>query len=140
MPAFLCIAGHCFVSISTVACWTWEETVKFGFNYILIAAFMYTALSTEHYADNACFEFQVTNQTVDIALGVIAQQTKTPLLLPYDQIKTIKANDVKGCYTLKHALDLALNKTGLTATISEQGVITVKFIKVDKNYLLRGKT
>ena len=92
---------------------------------------MGTVLSAELYADDNCYEFQVSNQTVDVALGVIAQQTKTPLLLPYDQIKSIKANEVKGCYTLKHALDLALSNTGLKAIVSEQGVITAKFIKGD---------
>ena len=78
---------------------------------------------------------QVSKQTFDIpaqsashTLGLIARKSNTPLLFSYNKVKSVKANKVKGVFSVLQALDVALADTGLKAFINNDGVILVKQI------------
>ncbi|WP_339725151.1 TonB-dependent receptor [uncultured Paraglaciecola sp.] len=60
------------------------------------------------------------------ALNLLAEQTKALLIFPYDIAESRTAKAVSGNYSIKEALDLILNDSGLIAEISDKGVIRVR--------------
>lgn len=60
------------------------------------------------------------------ALNLLAKQTQALLIFPYDIAESRTAQAVRGNYSIKEALDLLLNESGLIAEISERGVIRVR--------------
>lgn len=114
--------------------WEWSRLKK-EIRHIAAATCFSSLVSMGAIADDSCYDFQISQNNVDVTLVAIAQLTKNPLLLSYDQVKSIKANSVKGCFTLKNALEIALKGTGLEAKISEQGIIAVKFAKKNSTTL-----
>ncbi|PCI49637.1 MAG: hypothetical protein COB49_04680 [Alphaproteobacteria bacterium] len=98
------------------------------FRFILMTIILLS--STEFLvAEEKKFHFNIPNLTVDAALNILARQSNTPLLLPFDQVKSISANGIQGQYTLTDALRLVLSGTGLNSKVSEHQVITVQFAK-----------
>jgi iron complex outermembrane receptor protein len=59
------------------------------------------------------------------ALNLLAEQTEALLIFPYDIAESRTAKAVNGNYSIKEALDLILNDSGLIAEISVRGVIRV---------------
>ncbi|MBR9728992.1 TonB-dependent receptor domain-containing protein [Shewanella intestini] len=59
------------------------------------------------------------------ALNLLAKQTEALLIFPYDIAESRTAKAVSGNYSIKEALDLLLNDSGLIAEISDRGVIRV---------------
>ena len=55
----------------------------------------------------------------------IAALTDTPILLSPKDIKAVRAKEVRGTFSLKEALEIALHCTGLRAHINDHAVITV---------------
>ena len=78
-------------------------------------------------AGEQTFLFDVPKSSADVALNAIAQQANVQVLFPFDKVKSIEANDLRGEYTLAEALRLALEGTGLSADFTNSGVITVTF-------------
>lgn len=78
--------------------------------------------------DNAAYLFNVPAMTVDDAINIVAQQTNTPAIFPFDQVRSLKAGPLKGHFTLENALSQILSGTGFKAYITESGVITVAAI------------
>jgi len=112
---------------------------KFGHNRIKSGTFnvyIVVCLSTLHIgaveAKGRYYKFDIPKNTVNITLGIIAKESDTSLLLPYDKVKSIQANAVKGIYNLKKALSLALANTGLFASVNDDGVIIVKIVEAKK--------
>lgn len=60
------------------------------------------------------------------ALNLLAEQTEALLIFPYDIVESRTANAVNGNYSIKEALDLILNDSGLITEISDGGVIRVR--------------
>jgi len=60
------------------------------------------------------------------ALNLLAEQTEALLIFPYDIAESRTAKAVSGNYSIKEALDLILNDSGLIAEISDRGVIRVR--------------
>ena len=73
------------------------------------------------------FLFDIPKSSADVALNAIAQQADVQVLFPFDKVKSIEANDIQGEYTLVEALRLVLDGTGLSADLTNKGVITVTF-------------
>lgn len=71
------------------------------------------------------WELDIPRQNVGTALSVLAQQTGTQLLFPYDAVTSQEANPLTGRYTLDEALEVMLRGTGLTGDVTSGGVIAI---------------
>ncbi|MEA2260365.1 MAG: iron complex outerrane recepter protein [Acidobacteriaceae bacterium] len=71
------------------------------------------------------YEIDIPALPADAALKALARQTKTQLLFPYDLVKTLQANPVTGRYTLNEALEILLQNTGLSSSMTKGEVITI---------------
>ena len=78
-------------------------------------------------ADEPTFLFDVPRSSADVVLNAIAQQADMQVLFPFDKVRSIEANGLRGEYSLVEALQLALEGTGLTTDITDRGVIAVTF-------------
>jgi len=108
----------------------------------LLNIFTVACISTSYIgaveAQSKYYKFDIPKNAVNITLGIIAKESETSLLLPYDKVKSIKANAIKGTYSLQKALSLALADTGLTASINNDGVIIVKVVDTtNKNFSIK---
>lgn len=71
------------------------------------------------------YVFNVSEQSVDSAINVIAEQSNTPAIFSFEKVSHIRANSLNGSYSLDDALKTLLSGTGLIATLTAEGVITV---------------
>ena len=71
------------------------------------------------------YDIHIPALRADVALKSLARQTETPLLFSYDLAQKVQANPVLGRYTLSKALELLLQGTGLSSSLTKGGVITV---------------
>lgn len=78
-------------------------------------------------AGERTFWFDVPRSSADVALNAIAEQADVQVLFPFDTVKSIEGNNLRGKYTLVEALRLALEGTGLSAEFTDSGVIRVTF-------------
>ena len=76
------------------------------------------------------WDFDIPSQPVQNALGVLAQQTGTQLLFPYDKVTGPRSNALSGRHTLVEALARMLRGTGLSGDITSSGVITISLDQV----------
>ena len=97
------------------------ESFLSGFVLVFAHAFFAYPLT----AADETHMFDVPRISADMSLKIIAQQANVQVLFPYDQVKTVKTNALRGRYTLADALRLVLDGTGLTADLTERGVIRV---------------
>ena len=88
---------------------------------------MYALLAYSSTATERSYLFDVPKTSADIALNIIAQQAGAQALFPFDKVRLIETNKLRGVYTLIEALRLALEGTGMSADFTERGVIRVKF-------------
>ncbi|MGJ8681780.1 TonB-dependent receptor domain-containing protein [Paraglaciecola sp.] len=75
--------------------------------------------ATEHHVN-------IPSSNAAEALNLLAEQTQALLIFPYDIAESRMARAVIGNYSIKEALDLILNGSGLIAEISDKGVIRVR--------------
>lgn len=71
------------------------------------------------------YDINIPALKADAALKTLARQAETQLLFSYDYVKAIEANPVSGRYTLSEALEILLQDTGLSSSLTKGGVITV---------------
>ena len=71
------------------------------------------------------YDINIPALKADAALKTLARQAETQLLFSYDYVKAIQANPVSGRYTLSEALEMLLQGTGLSSSLTKGGVITV---------------
>ncbi len=96
---------------------------------IFVFFFLCIFTSAQAVAKAPYFDFNVApGLSVDKALNLIAAQAKSPLLIPYEQVRTIKAEGVSGRYTIEQALAQVLRGTGFKAEVNAHGVITVRAV------------
>ena len=93
----------------------------------LVVLVMYAFLAYSLTATERRYIFDVPKTSADIALNIIAQQAGAQALFPFDKVRLIETNKLRGVYTLIEALRLALEGTGMSADFTERGVIRVKF-------------
>lgn len=76
--------------------------------------------------------FEIPATSVDRALNHLAQQANMPLLFPFAQVQNLGSKGVKGRLTLETALACITDGTGLSARITDQGVVLVSFADSNK--------
>ena len=77
------------------------------------------------YAEVIRYQFDIPAGEAGVTLNLLAQQSKTPLLFPYDDVRHITTNAVTGDFTLDEAIALLLMDTGLHGVVDERGVLIV---------------
>ena len=76
-------------------------------------------------ADELEYDLDIPKLSLDEALKSLARQVDVQLLFPFDLVRTLNANPVKGRYTLAQALAILLEDTGLAGDLTGSGVITI---------------
>ena len=82
-------------------------------------------------AQDGKITFSIEAQNAATALNKLAEQAGAPILFPYDRVKSLEANALKGEYTLQEALPVLLAGTGLQGSVSERGAIIVSHIEMN---------
>ncbi|PHR60675.1 MAG: hypothetical protein COA43_05895 [Robiginitomaculum sp.] len=89
----------------------------------IFVACLFTGNSS--YADDVFYELNIESGSFENTLKTLAIETNASLLYPYDQVKTVKVQGLKGNYTLNEALEILLQGTGFIGGLTERGVITI---------------
>ena len=89
----------------------------------MLLVFMSTSVAL--YAEIIRYQFDIPAGEAGVTLNLLAQQSKTPLLFPYDDVRHITTNAVTGDFTLDEAIALLLMDTGLHGVVDERGVLIV---------------
>jgi len=76
-------------------------------------------------AEPVKYSFNIASQAADVALVLLAQQSKTQLLYPFDAVRSAIANAVVGNYVLEDAVSLLLKGTGFEGKVNEVGVLMI---------------
>ncbi len=71
------------------------------------------------------YEFHIPVLPAGEALNLLAQQADTPLLYPHAQLHNLQTNPVQGVYSLREALDILLENTGISGALNRSGVLTI---------------
>ena len=79
------------------------------------------------------YEYDVPAAKASISLSLLAQQSNTPLLYLNDDIRETETNRVRGTYTVKEALEILLEDTGIVGSINQSGVLTVTVAEPEEN-------
>lgn len=77
------------------------------------------------YAEGTRYQFDIPAGEAGVTLNLLAQQSRTPLLFPYDEVRHITTNAVIGDFTLDEAISLLLWNTGLQGEVDERGVLII---------------
>lgn len=77
------------------------------------------------------YDIDLPAQSVAASLISLSEQTDVLVLFPYDIAEPRRSHPVAGRFTLQEALDLLLRDTGLSAGVSEKGVLTVALEKTE---------
>ncbi|HEY0685617.1 MAG TPA: TonB-dependent receptor [Steroidobacter sp.] len=76
--------------------------------------------------DEPRYDFDIPAQDLAQALERLAEQSGALTLFPFDVASAIRANPIRGSYTLPQALDELLKGTGLSGDVTEKRVINIK--------------
>ncbi len=76
-------------------------------------------------AQNAKYDFHISESTMGPALSQLAQQAHLQLLFPYQLARVRGIYPLNGQYTVPEALNLLLKDTGFSGGLTAQGVITI---------------
>lgn len=71
------------------------------------------------------YQFDIDAGVAEKSLSQFALTTGQPLLYPFDKVKGIKTNSLKGRYGLQQAIDSLLAGSQLRAVFSDRGVLTL---------------
>jgi len=106
------------------------------FNSASLAATL--ALASVPYVQSAelndVYLFNIPQQRAELSLTQFAEQADLTLIFSLDKVSEITANKLIGHYSIEQAIELLLENTELVATLSGQGLLSIK----NKNDL--GKT
>lgn len=81
------------------------------------------------YAQTRLFELEIASGPANQTLTALAEQTKTQLLFPYDQLAGIQTNALDGRYSFRRALRTMLRGTNLRASYDPQGTVVIYVVK-----------
>ena len=80
-------------------------------------------------AHEPSFDFNLPPQSVGLVLAALAKQTGATMSSPREGLKGIQSPGVRGKYTLREALVLALQGTGLTAVFTADNTLVIQASK-----------
>ncbi len=115
--------------------------------YWLFALLLFNTQSTIGYANNHSsinlqvehkldllqrYKIYIKPQNAASALNLLAEQTDAVLLFNFAQVNTKRTTGITGRYTLKEALALLLDGSGLVAQLTENGILKISVIPLDK--------
>ncbi len=80
---------------------------------------------TGHTTENKLYRFDVPEQAAGAALNAFAQQAEQQVLFPFNRVKGIISNSLKGEYTVAEGIAVLLRGTGLKPVFGIDGVITI---------------
>lgn len=75
------------------------------------------------------YNINIPPQSIAQSLSDLSAQTDQMLLFSYAEVEPLKANPVVGKYTLQQALDIMLQGTGFSGSLTKQGVLMVSLSK-----------
>ena len=71
------------------------------------------------------FAFNIPQQRADLALTQFAEQADLTLLFSLEKVRNKMANQLNGRYSVEQAINLLLNNTGLVASVSAKGLLSI---------------
>lgn len=80
-------------------------------------------------AGEPLYDVDIPSMNAAQALNRFAEQTGAIMLFPYDLASALRANAVRGRYTLLEALDLLLRGTGLSGGLSDKRVVSISRVE-----------
>ena len=94
--------------------------------FVLIAFLQVVGVSAEQLKT---YQINLPAQSVAEALASLSEQIDVLLLFPYEVAKELRANPLRGEYTLPGALEIMLEGTGFSGRLSEKGVLMISLTK-----------
>ena len=123
--------------------WEKNKTIK-GLVVILTTLLLSTAISANPSAKNSTtgsapdnaketqvYSINLPSQSVAKSLTDLSEQIDVLLLFPYDLAKQVAANPVNGSHTLPQALQIMLEGTGFSGSLTKKGVLMISLAKSD---------
>jgi iron complex outermembrane recepter protein len=98
--------------------------------FSLMLMFFLLGLSA-HAQEQTIYSIDLPAQMVSESLIDLSEQIDVLLLFSYDVAKDLKANSVKGNFTLPQALEMMLEGTGYFGGLSKKGVLMISLEKSD---------
>ena len=97
--------------------------VFFVFLCLLFSSFSYA--DDKNNSSSQKHDIEVPSQNLAHALNELAEQTDASLLFPYQDANNRQSNAVKGYFDLMEALSIMLQGSGLSSSLSNDGVIKI---------------
>lgn len=111
-----------------------EGTVGKAIKRLLLGLLVFTEVLLNAHArsdEPEVYQMNISAQSVAESLMSLSEQTDVLLLFPYDDASKLKANPVHGKYTLLQALEIMLEGTGFSGSLSKKGVVMISLTKSD---------
>ena len=103
-----------------------ERICKLALCLIVLALAPQWAIAED---DETKFQFGITGGGLERVLEEVREQTGSDVLYSYDLIDVDGVNAVNGSYTIGEALELMLQGTGLSGSLTESGMIVITRIE-----------
>ena len=84
-----------------------------------------TAVPNSVQAQSQYFQLKIGTGPANETLTILAENTNTQLLFPFDQLAAIQTNPLDGRYSFRRALRTMLRGTNLRATYDQQGTVVI---------------
>ena len=85
------------------------------------------------------YEIDIPAQSADLALIEFAEQTDQTLIFSFVDTKDVEVTSVSGLLSTRDALTRMLTTTGLSFSITEDGVYTIKTLVEGENMKIKSK-
>jgi iron complex outermembrane recepter protein len=106
-----------------------------------LAFVIYSSMcSATNQLDTQLYDIDIPKLNAADAINRLAEQSGAILLFPYDITRSRQANPVHGRYTVLDALNRLLQDSGLSAGLSEKGVIKIALDDEVKNDVNEGRS
>lgn len=84
------------------------------------------SLSAPAAAQEPRHDFDIAPGSADAVVSAIAETTGDFILFPFDELREVDARGVRGLLTVREALERALDGSGLRASITNSGAISIR--------------
>ena len=104
----------------------WRGVVIWGAIFALISMLdLNVSAQTKNLAQS--YDFQIEADTLGEALDAIVEETRLPILFPFEYASQTGINPVTGRYTVEEALSELLRGTDFSGGLTEKGVMYISF-------------
>ncbi len=79
------------------------------------------------------YRLTIPSQELDRALIALATETGHALVMPSEDVGSLRSTSIDGTYTLLHALQIMLDGTDLSGGLTESGVITISLTNTEND-------